>query len=326
MGNFLTVKKPSGLEALLKSDQVLPSLVGVATSHLPPNQIGPLFAAAALKNPKVLECTVTSIIDAALYCCRYGLGPGDGGVYLVPFKNTLTTIIDYKGLIQLAYRSGMVESMGAEVIHENDQYEVEYGTNRTLVHVPKIGDQGKPIAAYATCTLTNGAVGFRLLDEAEIMRHKPKKVMPDSPWNLHPMSMWMKTAVHSLSKWIPLTPEMALFADAARASSRTIEHGQQQSRLKQLTQERPGDECQVDDDIIDVAPEPTPEPEPEPQDVPPGEISKLEQYMLSADELEDPDHLDNMYAAAKRECMSDGQLDILAKTINKRKSALKGAK
>ncbi len=327
MGNFLSVKKPSGLEVLLGSDKVLPALTAAATKYMDPKQIGPLFASAAIKEPKILNCTVTSIIDCALFCSRYGLGPGDRGVYLVPFKTTLTTIIDYKGLIQLAFRTGMVEAMNAEVIHENDRYEVAYGTERRLIHTPKIGDRGKPIAAYATCTLTNGATAFRLLDEDEIMRHKPKKVSSDSPWILHPLSMWMKTAVHALAKWIPLTPGMSTFTDAINsAGQQTLLHESPKSRLKQIACETDEDDPgEVPGDVIDVPPEATDEPVSEPPeadaDAPP-EMTQREKYLAYVEEAGTVEQLDQWLHTAESSDMLPGDLEIVRGAIEKRKEYL----
>lgn len=324
MEKFLTTKKPSGLGALLKRDQVLSSLADVATGYLRAEQIGPMFAAAALKEPKILNCTISSIIDAALFCSRYGLGPGDRGVYLVPFSTTLQTIIDYKGLIQLAYRSGMVESMNAEVIYENDAYTIEYGTNRQLNHVPKIGDRGKPIAAYAVCTLTNGASGFKLLEESEILNRRPSKLKSDSPWHKWPMAMWKKTAVHDLAKWIPLTPEMADFARAIGDSrTETLDTGTP-SRLKQIAHQPNGADCDNDDstdDVVDV------EPVVETIDVPPAPSStsdELQDYLNNIELCETAVDLEKCGTrAAGDDKLSPADKEVVSAAFNRRMHEIK---
>lgn len=50
-----------------------------------------------------------------------------GQAYLIPFGKEVTLIPGYKGLMDLAYRSGRVTNIYAEVVCENDQFTFSLG-------------------------------------------------------------------------------------------------------------------------------------------------------------------------------------------------------
>lgn len=61
---------------------------------------------------------------------------------LIPFKNKrkgvteVQIIVGYKGLIDLARRSGQIESLSSRVVHERDDFDIDYGTADQIVHKP----------------------------------------------------------------------------------------------------------------------------------------------------------------------------------------------
>jgi hypothetical protein len=71
--------------------------------------------------------------------CSGNLGSG----YLVPFYNNkirameATFIPGYRGLLDLARRSGEIEDIFAECVYESDEFDYELGATPRLRHVPK---------------------------------------------------------------------------------------------------------------------------------------------------------------------------------------------
>jgi recombination protein RecT len=60
-------------------------------------------------------------------------------------------IVGYRGLIDLARRSGQIESIEAHVVHENDRFTCRYGLDPKLEHEPCWqGDPGPVKAVYAS--------------------------------------------------------------------------------------------------------------------------------------------------------------------------------
>lgn len=112
------------------------------------------------RNPDLLDCSPHSLLGALMLSAQLGLEPGPlGHVYYVPFRNRktgtreVTFIPGYRGLIDLARRSGGVSSIVAREVYEGDHFEFEYGLDDRLVHRPTIHAEkrGEVVAAYAIC-------------------------------------------------------------------------------------------------------------------------------------------------------------------------------
>lgn len=69
-----------------------------------------------------------------------------GQAYLIPFRNhgrmECQFQLGYKGLIDLAYRSGEVSIIQAHTVYENDDFQYELGLDPTLRHVPARSNRG----------------------------------------------------------------------------------------------------------------------------------------------------------------------------------------
>ena len=175
------------------------------------------------KQPQLAECSPTSFMGSLMMCAQLQLEPGPlGHAYLVPYRGECQFQVGYQGLIELAYRSGKVKSIYAEVVYtkevESGQFYYSMGLNRTLSHnIDLLGDSrgGELIAVYAVAELLDGVKSFVVLSKTEIDLAKKKSQSlagqnPQySPWNTSPEEMWKKTAVKRLSKYIPKSIEMA---------------------------------------------------------------------------------------------------------------------
>ncbi|MEO7104395.1 MAG: recombinase RecT [Gemmatimonadaceae bacterium] len=122
---------------------------------------------ATRKEPKLLTCTGTSIIDAAATIVGWNLEIGDTA-HLVPFadKATGTTtcvpMMDYKGMAQILVTSGVVRAVEPWCVYENDDFEVRGGTNAGIMHTPVWkGVRGKLIGAYVIFRLKNQYTTFK---------------------------------------------------------------------------------------------------------------------------------------------------------------------
>ena len=87
-----------GLES--KISEVLPKHVSAAT-------LTRIAITEIRTNPKLLECSLVSLAGAVMKSAQLGLQLGLlGHCYLVPYKDEATFILGYKGMIELARRSG----------------------------------------------------------------------------------------------------------------------------------------------------------------------------------------------------------------------------
>lgn len=165
------------------------------------------------ENPNLLTCDRMSLLGAVMQCAVTGLEPGPlGHAYLVPFKGKVQWIPGYRGLIELAHRSGAVKEIYAEVVRPGDKFKFSKGTDPYIEHVPDLEvDVSEPIvAAYAVAKLRGGGIQFEVMSRSQIERIRDEKsaaTSKRSPWYTDFNEMAKKTVFRRLSKWIPVSLE-----------------------------------------------------------------------------------------------------------------------
>lgn len=170
---------------------------------------------AVARAPNLASCDQVSVVDALTTCAQLGLSPSGrlGSAYLIPFKDKCTLVVGYKGYLDLAYRSGEVMGMQAQVVHESDEFEWEEGLEPKLRHVRSAEENpGKMTHAYAVATMKNGHKAFVVMLAREVLRIKarsPGAKKAGGPWDTDEAEMWKKTAVRRLLKMLPLSPQKA---------------------------------------------------------------------------------------------------------------------
>lgn len=163
-------------------------------------------------SPGLMKCKPESLLGAVMTAAQLGLEPGPlGHAYLVPFKDEVTFIVGYRGLIELARRSGNIESLVAREVYEGDEFEVEYGLEDRLVHKPRLfGDRGQVIAYYAVARYVGGGHTFLVMSRGDVEKHRAKSAAKNGgPWRDHYDEMAKKTCVRALAKYLPLSVEAA---------------------------------------------------------------------------------------------------------------------
>ena len=182
---------------------------------------------AVRKTPKLAQCTPQSFLAAMMICAQLGLEPNtpQGLAYLIPYKTECQFQIGYKGLLQLAYRSGMVQSFNADVVYRREveagMFEYHKGINPSIRHDVNFLNpslrEGEIVAAYAACTLTGGQPLLRVIDAQDVARAKASSMavrVGKSPWTTHEPAMWMKTAIKRLAVWMPQTEMLSLAVES----------------------------------------------------------------------------------------------------------------
>ena len=196
-----------------------PQIEAALPSVITPERFTRMALTAVSSNPQLANCTPKSFMGALMQAAQLGLEPNTplGQAYLIPYRNKGTLEVQYqtgyKGLIDLAHRSGEFKNIEARVVYENDEFEFEYGLEPKLVHRPTKGDRGKPIYYYAVFTLVNGGFGFEVMSKEDIDIHKNKYSQAAgskySPWNTAYDSMAKKTVLKQVLKYAPIKTEFA---------------------------------------------------------------------------------------------------------------------
>jgi len=151
--------------------------------------------------------------------------------HLVPFGKECQLIIDYKGLIDMAYRHQSVKRIYVEAICEHDEFVYEgFGRPKHTVNLRK---RGEPYAAFATCDLKDSDEPMVVVlanDQIEKVR-KSSRSGTSGPWKQWWGEMAKKTAIKRLCKIIPKSIELQeamefddkFEAKAREVNARTVE-------------------------------------------------------------------------------------------------------
>ncbi|MBR0415355.1 MAG: recombinase RecT [Clostridia bacterium] len=188
----------------------------------------PLLKEAIEKNPD-------SFVIAMMACIQLDLMPNtpQDYAYILPYNDKThgrmaRFQISYKGLKELAYRSGEVKSINGEIVFEGDTFDVEFGTNRKLTHKPNFNidrtDFSKATHAYITVVLANGEKPFFVMTKKEIEKiredTKKRNFGKDSPaWANWWDQQALKTVLKRAAKMLPSSTKDNRLAFAAQIDS-----------------------------------------------------------------------------------------------------------
>lgn len=189
-----------------------PAIKAALPSVMTPERFSRITLSALSAYPKLKECTPQSFLGAMMTAAQLGLEPNTplGQAYLIPFKNhgrlECQFQLGYKGLIDLAYRSGEVSIIQAHTVYENDEFQYELGLDPKLRHVPAKSNRGKPIAYYAMFKTKDDGYGFQVMSAEEVTEHARKysKSYGDGPWQKNFDEMAKKTVLKKVLKYAPL--------------------------------------------------------------------------------------------------------------------------
>lgn len=200
------------------------TLSAVLPKHVSPDRMLKIALGALRTTPKLMNCTVESLMGAVVHCSQLGLEPNTplGHAYLIPFENRkkniteVQIVLGYKGLVDLARRSGQIVSIAAHEVCERDDFDYAYGLDEKLYHKPAMGDRGRVIAFYAVAKLQGGGHAFEVMSAEQInairdasQNYKFARDKGATVWGQHYAEMGRKTVLRRLVKYLPVSIEMA---------------------------------------------------------------------------------------------------------------------
>lgn len=185
-------------------------------------RFGRLLLTAANTNPELFECDPRSFLAAGVACAQLGLEPNDarGLAYLVPFRDkrrghVVTMIVGYRGMLDLARRSGLVTAINAFEVYADDHFSYRLGLDPNIEHVPAEGDEDPATLTHVYAVARIGAdTQFVVLTRRQVDKVKATYARSAaSPWHTHFVEMAKKTALRRLCKYLPQTVELAQAGD-----------------------------------------------------------------------------------------------------------------
>ena len=244
------------------------------------------------QSPALQNCSLPSILGAMMTCAQLGLEPNtpSGFAYLIPRWNSKLRSnecqfqVGYRGLIELAYRSGAIASLNADVVYrqevESGLFSYTSGVRPSIEHridllngSARTGNPADIVAAYACAVLKSGEPVIRVIPRRDIdkaMAVSGGKSGPSAVWKSHYAEMAIKTAIHRLAKWLPSTRIYEAMDEEAKyvdTEAKAVEPAQAGLSLEAMNAMMAAGQAQAveapqEAPAVEQAPAPAPEPEP----------------------------------------------------------------
>lgn len=183
-------------------------------SVITPERFTRIVLSALSTSPKLADTTPSSFLGAMMTAAQLGVEPNTplGQAYLIPYFNAKKNQLEcqfqlgYKGLIDLAYRSGEISVIQAQVVYANDEFTFSFGLEPELKHVPAKSSRGEPIFVYAMFRTKDDGYGFDVMSMDDIRAHARKysKSFSSGPWQTNFEEMAKKTVLKKILKYAPL--------------------------------------------------------------------------------------------------------------------------
>jgi recombination protein RecT len=206
----LSKETKKDIRALIQSEAVRAQIAMVLPRHLTAERMARVACTAILKTPALANCSPESLLQALMLCSQAGLEPDGRNAHLIPFKDQVQVIFDYKGLVALAERNG-VECIYADKVCEADEFDawVEAGEKKLHHRVNWRKPRGEAFAYYASCR-RNNRLDYEVMtrEEVESIR-KRSRAANNGPWVTDFDEMGKKTTLRRMSKRWDLNPEIA---------------------------------------------------------------------------------------------------------------------
>lgn len=219
--------------------------------HIDPERLVRVALTACVQNPKLLECTRESLMQAVMQSAGLGLVPDGllGSAYLVPYKNKkrdgsylmeATFQIGYQGMIDLATRGDRIAAVIPEVVHSKDTFEYWRDVEKDhFKHKPYEGDDDAGPLTHAYCIVRrkDGTASVTVLPKAKIEKehraHSKRK--DDGPWVDNYEAMCKKTMVLVALKYEPKSTELAKAVAREEYMEQGIEIPPEQEQVLEAT-------------------------------------------------------------------------------------------
>ena len=195
-----------------------PEIKKALPAVMTPERFTRIALSALNTTPKLGECSQMSFLAALMNAAQLGLEVNTplGQAYLIPYNNKgkleCQFQIGYKGMLGLAYRNPELQTIQAQTVYENDEFEYELGLNSRLVHKPTLENRGEVRCYYALYKLKNGGYGFEVMSREDVEDYAKKYSKATdsaySPWSNSFDSMAKKTVIKQLLKYAPLKTDL----------------------------------------------------------------------------------------------------------------------
>ena len=242
--------KVTVIEAL---DRQLPGFVDAVPKGYDAERFVRVCKTVVRENDKLQQCDVQSLLGSLMISAQLGLEPNTtlAEAHIIPYGNKAQFQMGYRGLIKLAWNSGLIVSIDYDKICENDTYEYSKGDGGKFIHTPSLSeDRGNTIAYYAYAVMKGGGKAVHLMTMKEVQDHGKKfsKAFShkSSPWVTDFDSMAYKTVL------IQLADKKLPKATQSEAMMRLAQAVQKDSTTNYLPEEKMGVNIDMEEIVDDT--------------------------------------------------------------------------
>ena len=214
------------------------------------------------KNPRLLQAEQNSLLQTFMRAAQDGLYLDGKEAAAVQYGQSVQYIPMVEGIIKVLHNSGLIKTISAEVVYENDLFDYELGTAPKITHKPLItGDRGKPICVYAVAVTTNEGEYYEVMNMAEIDKCRQvskASSSPHSPWVKWFDQMAKKTVIQRIAKRLPKNDAISSvvsvdddnFVDVTPNAKQSSEPKDSLSRLRESIGMEQEDADQAADNVV----------------------------------------------------------------------------
>lgn len=190
-------------------DKMRAQILAALPKHVDLDKFVRVVMNAVQTSPILLTADRQSLLRACIEAATDGLIPDGREGAIVPYKGKAQWQPMVWGLVKLVRQSGDLESIGANIVRDGDEFSHWIDENgEHFRHVPAYGSDDKPMKlVYAFAKTKGGGVYFEAMSAAEIdkFRKLSKASSADSPWSVWPDEMAKVRPIKRLCKRLPMT-------------------------------------------------------------------------------------------------------------------------
>lgn len=194
-------------------DRMKPQLALALPKHLNADRMARLALTQFSLNPALQECDAQSIAGALITAAQLGLEIGvNGQAYIIPYKGRATLVPGWRGLVDLANRSGRA-TVWTGAVFEGDEFDYALGDTPFVKHRPRDEDDpGKLLHVYAIGRVRDAQQSvIEVWSVSKIWKHRDRfnKVGKRHYSYEHPEMYARKVPLLQVLKYMPSSIELA---------------------------------------------------------------------------------------------------------------------
>ena len=211
-------------------EKMKPQFAAALPKHITPDRMLRVALTAIQNTPALLTCNRKSLLLAILRAAQLGLEPDGvlGQAYLIPFKKNwkdesgkwqsrtdAQLIPGYRGLIDLARRSGEVSNIIAKEVYSKDEFSVDWSQQPPFTHKPAMtGDRGEITHFWALANFKDGGYHWDYMTKGEVdYIRQNSNGAKNEVWDKYYAEMGKKTMIRRIAKYLPMNVQKAAMTE-----------------------------------------------------------------------------------------------------------------